>query len=169
MHIPNITKATPATIKLGDTDLDVFQLRDGSYAALGLFRLYTTSIYRYQDQWYWLSPNGHPNLKARDRWDWNRGGILAFQGTRLCYVRVEPIDPEGGLDDSNLEDIYSPVPKEIGAVLDFCEISDLIPDDVMSEMRRLFQDSYSNDKLIRRVSRQSLLRDTAIYIPPHLL
>jgi hypothetical protein len=169
MYIPNITKVTPATIKLGDTDLDVFQLRDESYAALGLFRLYTTSIYRYQDQWYWLSPNGHPTLKNRDRWDWNRGGILAFQGTRLCYVRVEPIDPEGGFDDSNLEDIYSPVPKEIGAVLDFCEISDLIPDGVMSEMRRLFQDSYSTDRLILRVSRQALLRDTAMYIPRHLL
>jgi hypothetical protein len=164
-----ITKAVPATIKLGDTDLEVFQLRDGSYASPGLFRLYITNIYRYQDRWYWLSPHGHPTLRARDRWDCDRGGILAFQGTRLSYIRVEPIDPEGGLDDSNLQDIYSPVPKDIDAVIDFCEISDLIPDEVMSELHRLFEDCYSNDKLIRRVSRQSLLRDTAIYLPRHLL
>jgi hypothetical protein len=169
MYIPNITKAVPVTIKLGDTDLDVFQLRDGSYAALGLFRLYTTSIYRYQDQWYWLSPNGHPTLKDRNCWDWNRHAALAFQGNRLSHLRVEPIDQKGGFDDSNLEEIYSPVPKEISAVLDFCRISDLLPDDVMSEMRSLFQDSYSTDRLILRVSRQALLRDTAMYIPRHLL
>jgi hypothetical protein len=164
-----ITKAVPATIKLGDTDLEVFQLRDGSYASPGLFRLYITRIYRYQDRWYWLSPHGHPTLRDRNCWDWKRGGILNFQGNMLCYSYSNPIDPEGGVEDSNLAESYSPVPKDISAVIDFCEISDLLPDEWMSELHGLFEDCCSYDKLLRRVSRQSLLRDTAIYIPRHLL
>jgi hypothetical protein len=163
------TKPSKTTIKLGDTDLEVFQLPDGSYASSGLFRLYITRIYRYQDRWYWLSPHGHPAIRGLDRLDWARGVYLTFQGNMLSYFHVDPIDTERGPHDDNLAYSCSPVPKEIGAVLDFCEISDLIPDAIMSEMRRLFQDSYSTDRLILRVSRQALLRDTAMYIPRHLL
>jgi hypothetical protein len=164
-----ITKAVPATIKLGTTDLDVYQLRDGSYASPGLFRLYITRIYRYQDKWYWLSPDGHPTLRGFDCWDWARGVFLTFQGNMLSYGHINAIDPEIGPHDFNLADSYSPVPNDIGAVIDFCRFSDLLPDDVMSEIDRLFEDCSSDDKLIRRVSRQSLLRDTAIYLPRHLL
>jgi hypothetical protein len=151
---------TLTTIKLGNTDLDVFQLEDGSYAASGLFRLMDTKIYRYKDCWYWLSPNGHPTLKNRDRWDWDRGVILAFQGNMLSYLRIAPIDPEGGVEDANLQDVYSPVPNRLHAIIDFCLFSEILPDEVMLRLLRTRDLCYSGDSFNRAINRQLLLLDT---------
>jgi hypothetical protein len=151
---------TQTTIKLGDIDLDAFQLPDGSYAASGLFRLMDTKIYRYKDCWYWLSPNGHPTLKNRDRWDWDRGVILAFQGNMLSYLRIEPIDPEGGLEDANLQDVYSPVPKYIDSVIDFCVLADILPDKVIDQLRYMADHCNSSSALTRLSAQSILLRDT---------
>jgi hypothetical protein len=164
-----ITKAVPATIKLGGTDLEVFQLRDGSYASPGLFRLYITDIYRYGECWYWLG-SPPPALEEHNYLDPKRHAFLTFQGNKLSYLHLDPVDPKREIDEDNVEHSYIPVPSDIASVIYFCDLGQILPDaEGMSELHRLFEDCHSDDKLLRRVSRQSLLRDTAIYIPPHLL
>jgi hypothetical protein len=159
-----ITEAVQTTIKLGDTDLEVFQLRDGSYASEGLFRLMDTDIYQYQEAWYWLGTE-LPALRACTERDPDLGAFIAFEGNKLAHLYITRIDPEKAFRYDNVECSYVPVPRYIESVIRFCALGELLPDEVIDRLRYMVDEHYhSSSVLTRRCAEAMLLRDTLMHL-----
>jgi hypothetical protein len=152
-------KAVRATITLGDIDLSVYQLPDGKYASPELFRLYTTDIYWYQGCWYWVSPNGLPDMDAY-RWEDEREAFLAFQGNRLSYLYLDAVDDEREIGDDNVEYSYAPVPDEIYSVIRFCAFGKLLSEEVIDSLIRMLKQCHSGGFIVRQAAQALLLMDT---------
>jgi hypothetical protein len=151
---------TDTTIKLGTLDLNVIHLEDGSYAAPGLTRLLDTPIYRYQDCWYWVSPDGLPPLEEYTHLDYERDAYMSFDGNRLAYLHFNSVEPGREICEEDAEFHYSPVPNRLHAIIDFCLHSRILSDDVMLRVLRNRDLCYSGDSFNRAINRQLLLRDT---------
>jgi hypothetical protein len=151
---------TQTTIKLSDIDLDVFQLPDGSYAGEGLFRLLDTSIYRYQDCWYWVSPDGLPAFEEYTHLDYRRDGYLSFDGNRLACLHFNSIEPGRDVCEEDVEFHYVPVTKYIDSVIDFCVLGELLSDEVIDQLRYMADHCNSSSALTRLSAQSILLRDT---------
>jgi hypothetical protein len=159
-----ITEAVQTTIKLGDTDLEVFQLRDGSYASPGLFRLMDTDIYQYQEAWYWLGRE-LPSLKECKVWDSNKESFLAFERNRLSYLYITLVDPEKAFRADNVSYSYVPVPSYIESVIDFCTLGEILPDNAIDQLCYMVDEHLHSSSRLTRLSAQSfLLRDTLQYL-----
>jgi hypothetical protein len=159
------TKLVPTTIKLGDIDLDVFQLPDGSYASEGLFRLAYTDVYRYGECWYWLGSDATPPIDEYRCWDWDWGAFLSLHDNKLSYLFVDPIDPEREIDEDNVEISYSPVPNDVGYVIGFCIKGHLVSDEDMYKLNRMLDGCHSGGTLNRAANKAFLLRDTEQDLP----
>jgi hypothetical protein len=151
------TKAVRATIKLGDIDLNAYHLEDGSYAALDLFRLAHTDIYRYGEYWYWLGSDVPPGIEERRCWDRRRGAFLAFQGNKFSYLYVN-------LVDYGREISYVPVPSDLKSVIEFCVLGRLASDKAIFLLERALDYCYSCDGSSRAHHSHVLLRDTAAHL-----
>jgi hypothetical protein len=158
-------KAVQAKITLGDIILDVYQLPDGSYAAPGLFRLSDTDIYRYEEYWYWVNPDGPPALEEYRCWDWDKGAFLSLQGNRLSYLYMDPVDPERDIGDDNVEISYRPVPNDVIHAIDFCVTGRLVSEETIRKLLKMYDGCYSGDLFERAANRAFLLRDTAQDLP----
>jgi hypothetical protein len=151
---------TQATIKLGDLELNVLQLEDGSYASPGLFRLLDTPIYQYQEAWYWLGAE-LPDLRAGAARDPDLGAFIDFEGNKLAHLYMTRIDPEKAFRSDNIECSYVPVPRYIESVIRFCALGELLPDEVIDRLRYMVDEYYhSSSVLTRRCAEAILLRDT---------
>jgi hypothetical protein len=152
------TESVQVKIKLGNLEINAHQRRDGSYAASGLFRLTGTEIYRYGECWYWLGCDGVPDVKKCKFWD-SRGDVfLAFQVNKLCYLYVNPIDPERKL--------YVPIPPDLQSVMEFCVIGKIVSDKAMLRLVNTLDRLCPVGKgFVPALRTAGLLKDTAIYLP----
>jgi hypothetical protein len=146
------TKLTQVTLTLGNIDLGAYRLRDCSYSAPGLFRLNYTEIYRYGEAWYWLGYNGVPSLENIEVPD---GGFLAFQGNKLCYRYLHPLDPK--------RDLYVSVPIDLKSVIDFCLLGRIVTDKAVSRLRNYIERS-GLGKSSRIIYSSVVLIDTSVYL-----
>jgi hypothetical protein len=151
---------TKTTIKLSDLELEVYQLEDGSYVSEGLFRLMDTVIYRYQGVWYWLGSSVPSTLRSCSVWHWDKEAILTLDGNRLCYLLLDPVDPEGSLYDYHVEMSHVPVPNKLSSIIEFCIQSRILSDDAMLRLLKTRDLCYSGDSFNRAINRHLLLRDT---------
>jgi hypothetical protein len=157
----NTIKAVQTTIKLGDIELGAFQLSNGSYAALGLFRLMDTSIYRYQDCWYWVSPDGLPALDEYTHLDRQRDAYLSFDGNKLSYLHFNSVEPGRDVCEEDVEFHYSPVSNDVKEVIEFCLLGKLLSDDVTSKLCRTYEKCYEGALFRRAIYANALLSDTS--------
>jgi hypothetical protein len=153
------------TIKLGDIELDAFQLEDGSYASPGLFRLAFTDVYRYEEFWYWLGSEVPSRIENLNCWDLIEGHCLAFEGNRLSYLSMDSVDPEREISYDNVEYFYCPVPNDVVHVIGFCIKGHLASDEDICKLTRMFDGCYSGGVLERAANRAFLLRDTGCSLP----
>jgi hypothetical protein len=153
------TEPIKTKIRLGDIRLEVYQLENGSYAATGLFRLYTTNIYRYGESWYWLGDDGIPDVTRCKFWGRREDVFLAFQGNKLCYLYLNPVDPEGLL--------YVPIPCNLQSAIEFCILGKLATDQAIFRLNKaldrlcLLNASAFNPSIISA----GLLNNTANLLP----
>jgi hypothetical protein len=119
---------TQVKIRLGGINLDGYQMQDGSYSATGLFRLYATDIYRYGESWYWLGPNGLPDLNNCKFWGRREDVFLGFQWNKLCYRYVNPADPE--------TELYVPIPCDLQSAIEFCVLGKLASDEAIFRLNK---------------------------------
>jgi hypothetical protein len=153
------TKSVRVKIKLGSIKINAYHLKDGSYAAVGLFRLYYTDLYRYGDSWYWLGDTGIPDLKNCKFWGRREDVFLAFQGNKLCHLYVNPADPEGAL--------YVPIPSDLRSVIEFCVLGKLFSASSVAILSKLLDKSCPLNRSLRSRSIDStgLLKDTSKRLP----
>jgi hypothetical protein len=147
------TNPTRVTLTLGNIELNAYRLRDCSYSAPGLFRLNYTEIYRYGESWYWLGYNGVPrleNIKLPD------GGFLDFQGNKLCYRYVHPLDLK--------KELYVSVPIDLRSVVEFCILGKTATDRAIIRLGTYLERS-GLGKYNIPVYSSTLLIDTASYLP----
>jgi hypothetical protein len=149
------TKTVPVTIKLGDIDLCGYKLKNGYYAAPGLFRLINTDIYRYKEYWYWLGSNGIPDLKNCKFWGHKGDVFLSFQGNKLCHRYVNPADPE--------TELYVAIPCDLQSVMEFCVIGKIVSDKAMLRLNKVLDRScLINGGYVPALITGGLLKDTSI-------
>jgi hypothetical protein len=152
-------EAVEVKIRLGSIKINAYRLKDGSYAAVSLVRLYYTDVYRYGDSWYWLGHGGTPDLTNCKFWG-RRGDVsLAFQGNKLCHLYVDPTDPEGAL--------YVPIPSDLRSAIEFCTLGKLFSASAMAMLSKFLDQSCSLNRALRNRSIDStgLLKDTAQRLP----
>jgi hypothetical protein len=155
-------KAVQATIKLGSTSINAYQLDDGSYAASGLFKLDHTDVYLYQDRWYWLGSILPATITSSRIWDYRREVFLALKGNELCYRHSDPMDLTGTM-------YYVVVPKDIESIIDFCFLGELVSNE-FSSLSTIKQASCPiGDGISSPLNSHTLLRDTADYLIRYLL
>jgi hypothetical protein len=159
------TTATPTTIKLGDIDLGVFQLKCGSYAAPGLFRVFNTDIYRYGECWYHLGDVPPPSLGKYWGWDWDRNAFLTIMDNKLFYISVNPIDPEMDISDANVEYSWWAVPNNLEFLIDFCYTGRVLSDEVIDDLYRLLDQVRSGSYFTSLAAQSFLLRNTENDLP----
>jgi hypothetical protein len=147
------TEPVPVTLTLGNIELNAYRLRDCSYSALGLFKLNYTEIYRYGESWYWLGYNGVPNLGNIKLPD---GGFLAFQGNKLCYRYVHPLDPE--------KELYVSVPIDLQSVIEFCVLGKTATDKAISRLGN-YMKRWVLGKSSGPIYSAAVLIDTVNYLP----
>jgi hypothetical protein len=147
------TEPVPVTLTLGNIELNAYRLRDCSYSAPGLFRLNYTEVYRYGESWYWLGYNDVPNLENIKLPD---GGFLAFQGNKLCYRYVHPVDIK--------RELYVSLPIDIKSVIEFCVLGKTATDKAISRLGNYMERSDLGTS-IRPIYKSVVLIDTAIYLP----
>jgi hypothetical protein len=154
-------KAVQTTIKLGDIELEAFQLSNGSCAALGLFRLMDTPIYRYQDCWYWVSPDGLPVLEEYTHLDRQRDAYLSFDGNKLSYLHFNSVEPGRAVCEKDVEFHYSPVSNDVREVIDFCIQSRILSEEDTTKLCRTYDKCYEGALFRRAIYAHALLRDTS--------
>jgi hypothetical protein len=148
---------TQVKIRLGGINLDAYQLGDRSYAAPGLFRLNHTDIYRYGECWYFLGnePSDMAQMRITDH---KGGGLLAFQGNKLCYIYVNPVNPE--------IELYVPIPCDLPSVIGFCALSRLVSDKAIAKLKSsLDLIWHPKDPVFLPTYGKSLLKDTSTCLP----
>jgi hypothetical protein len=154
---------TETTIKLGTLELKGYQIEDGSYAASGLFRLMDTPVYRYQDSWYWVSPDGLPALEEYAYLDRQRDAYLSFDGNKLSYLHLNSVEPVRDACEEAIEYYESPVSKSVGDAIAFCAKGKLLSYQVISRLRKTHEQCYlGDDQFSRLVAAQDLLRNTSV-------
>jgi hypothetical protein len=154
---------TQVTIKLGNLELDAYQIEDGSYAAPGLFRLMDTPVYRYQDCWYWVSPDGLPALEEFTYLDYKRDGYLSFDGNKLSYLHFNSAEPGRDVCEEGVEFHYSAVSKSVGEVIEFCVKSRILSNYAILRLRKTHEQCYLGDDFFSRtVAAHDLLRNTSV-------
>jgi hypothetical protein len=153
------TEAVKTKIKLGDIKINGYILKDGSYAASDLFRLFYTDIYRYGDGWYLLSPKGIPDVTNCKFWGRREDVFLAFQGNKLCYLYVNPADSES--------ELYVPIPCDINSAIEFCVLGKLASVSAMSSLNKVLGQSCLLNKSLqnRLINSYTLLSDTSKRLP----
>jgi hypothetical protein len=158
-----ITMITETTIKLGTLELQGYQIEDGSYAAPGLFRLMDTPVYRYQDSWYWVSPDGLPALEEYTHWEPKVGGYLSFDKNKLTYLHLYSVKPGRHIREEGVKFLYIPVSKRVGDAIAFCAKGKLLSDYVISRLRKTHEQCYlGDDHFSRLVAAHDLLRNTTV-------
>jgi hypothetical protein len=154
---------TETTIKLGTLELKGYQIEDGSYAASGLFRLMDTPVYRYQDSWYWVSPDGLPALEEYTHWEPKVGGYLDFDNNKLSYLHLYSVEPGRHICEESVEFSYIPVSKSVGDAIAFCAKGRLLSYQVISRLRKTHEQCYlGDDQFSRLVAAHDLLRNTSV-------
>jgi hypothetical protein len=154
---------TETTIKLGTLELKGYQIEDGSYAASGLFRLMDTPVYRYQDSWYWVSPDGLPALEEYTHWEPKVGGYLSFDKNKLTYLHLYSVKPGRHIREEGVKFLYIPVSKRVGDAIAFCAKGKLLSDYVISRLRKTHEQCYlGDDHFSRLVAAHDLLRNTTV-------
>lgn len=150
------TESIKTKLKLGDIKINAYHLKDGSYAAPGLSRLYHTDIYRYGDSWYFLGNAGRLDLTNCKFWERNGDVFLAFQGSKLCYRYPNPVDPGSYL--------HVPIPCDINSAIEFCILGKLASGSTVTTLSKVLGQSCLLNKSLqnRLINSYTLLRDTAI-------
>jgi hypothetical protein len=146
------TEPIKTKIRLGDIKINGCILKDGSYAAPGLFRLTHTDIYRYGECWYWLG-NVLPDLETLRCWDTKREAFISFQGNRLSYLHLNPLG-------NGRESFHVPLLSDIESVVEFCILGRLTSDEALSRLERAFDNCYSGDEHRRALGNLFFLTDT---------
>jgi hypothetical protein len=154
-------KAVQTTIKLGDIELNAFQLSNGSYAASGLFRLMDTNVYRYQGCWYWVSPDGLPALEEYTHLDRQRDAYLSFDGNKLSYLHFNSVEPGRDVCEEDAEFHYTPVSNDVREVIEFCLLGKLLPGETTCKLLGTYEKCYEGALFRRAIYANALLSDTS--------
>jgi hypothetical protein len=149
---------TQVTLRLGNINLEAFRLEDSSYAAPGLFKLNHTSIYRYGECWYWLNDNGIPDLENCRIPSDGGDAFLVFEGNKLCYLYVNPVN--------QARQLCVPIPCDLPSVIAFCDIGKLVSNKAISSLKSSLDLCWRPRDLVHRPTySRTLLKDTAQSLP----